>query len=883
MPVVVGEDGRKRRLVRKKRVVKQKKKRVVKKKRLVRIADEKQAGLGEGEGKGKGPQGPSRTSNSSTSSVGGAKKEGGGGGEEEKDGGGMASSLGGAKAESAELQARREAALAKHMVKLVAERNKAQTFEGTPSRWVMVHLVTADGKTSRRVQIHEQASGEFLLRGFADKLHLLEWEHFQLAKVLGGAPVFDAYLDAVQVRLGTAGGSEEGEEGRGRGRRWSVEGEGEDEEEGGGGGGGKEAAADAATPIPKLALQWIHNETPVLEQGVEEGDILVIMVKLYTADVAEMTCVRAISLYYLDVALRIFSHAWKVTLDQAVKLASFMVHIHQGSYTKGRDKKKTFLASSLGRFLPLEFIPSGKKARAVLRSRILHHYKAYQGMRKTLAMVNYCEFASLAAGYGATLFHVAVTASHLGGSGSLADESTGEEGMMGASGTLSASGKEEGSGEVQVMAVIPSGLALYDAAAWDAASAESVPDPVATYTFESDIETTTYHQGTLDVALSSGSVLSIQAFQSEEGEEEELVASVEPMAHAEEMLRGYLHFFLLGGRVATPGASKRRRTAFNIRISLPSGEHEESVGISQSTLGSKVFREYADRLGLRNRKAFGLCESTLDNDRWLDLSRPLVDQFVTKRTRLVFKIRYFFFTPQKVSSEEDEVATMALFDQVRQAILDGYYLVTEQEAVDFAALSCFANNGAFDRSIHSSSMLVSEGLRHYIPAWLRPKRKDKEWCHMIFSPYRKMGDIGAEVDAHKAYLLKALEISTFGITYFPVLSEDEDDLLLGVAKAGLVVFTRKHFKKLHVFSYRDLKVKVTPAAVMLEVMVKEGEVDPLLGRAPSHWEEHLFYVETPLESKSIEVMAATYYQVAFMRARARARAQRRQLSAHGGF
>ena len=135
----------------------------------------------------------------------------------------------------------------------------------------------------------------------------------------------------------------------------------------------------------------------------------------------------------------------------------------------------------------------------------------------------------------------------------------------------------------------------------------------------------------------------------------------------------------------------------------------------------------------------------------------------------------------------------------------------------------------------------------------------------------------------KAYLTNAIGISTFGITYFPVLSEDEDELLLGVASAGLVVFTRKHFKKLHVFSYRDVKVKVTPAAVMLEVLIKEGEVDPLLGRAPSHWEEHLFWVETPLEAKSIQVMAATYHQVAFLRAKARARVMRRERAAQGGF
>ncbi|KNC53776.1 uncharacterized protein AMSG_09494 [Thecamonas trahens ATCC 50062] len=776
------------------------------------------------------------------------------------------------------LDERQRMAMTRHLDEL--ERRKAREAmptQGAPRKWIMVHLVTPDGSVQRRVQLHELVSGEFLLKGFAEKLKLIEWEHFQLAKVIGGGNAFARYLDAVEARLVMPDAVDEASTSpTPRARKFAPD--------------ASSQGGDHATAIPQLKLQWIHDEVKVMEQGVKEGDVLVLMVKLYTADVAECTCVRAVQLYYVDIAIKIFSHVWKVTAEQAYKLASFMVHIRLGSYSKAREKDRSALANSLGHILPASFIPRSKKARKAVTRTIFRYYKEYAGMRRTLAMINFCEYATLAAGYGSIVFHVHQSSSAAAAVGSAApssadsgDELSDGDGAMGAL----VDARRRASAPVRSLAILPQGLAVYDAAAWDAASADTLPLPLEVHTFESDIDAFTYDAGTLDVVLSSGRILSFEA--AKVGADNDSLdghdfaeLSVEPMAHAREVLGGYQHFFFIG-KVSTPGASHRRRTAFSVAVSLPSGELRESIAVTQTTTGDKVFREYADRLQITHRAGFGLCESTLDNDRWLDMNRPLVDQFVTKRTKLVFKMRYFFITDASIAAEDDDHAVMAIFHQVRQLILDGYYLVTEEEAIEFAAFSCFVENGAYDRSAHAVSMIVADGLGTYIPTWLRPKRKDREWATMVFSRFRKMGDVGSDVEAQKAYIIRAMDLTTFGITYFKVLSDDDRDLLLGVAPAGIVVFTATHFKKLHVFSYRDLRIDVTPAAVTLTVLVKDGEVDPLLGAAPSHWEDHIMYTETPLEAKSIREMASTYHRIAYVRAQVRARERARALAVSGAF
>jgi hypothetical protein len=577
---------------------------------------------------------------------------------------------------------------------------------------------------------------------------------------------------------------------------------------------------------------WLDDDAYVLDQGVSKDTVPTLKVKYFRRNFLEITDPFAIFLFFMDVKARVMSGAWPVSEKQAVRLASYVVQSEFGDYDADIHKPGFMKGeSSLEHFLPAQHIPADKKGRVAMERRVFEDHAKRQGEEAAIAQINYLEYCCVLETYGATFF----TCSSISGAGAGVD----------------ASGACE-------LGVTPAGVRVYTAG--DASRTQKAFFP--------------YNEAVED-CLVEGTRVTAKGMGVEGGDLVMSVADERVARRLENLLEGYQLFDAVG----QPKASKRLT---DVKAEEGGEEEKQRVKVHTADRSYKVFlisprttvkelmEMFAEKIELKDRRYFGLAESTSATDRWLDPRFPVLDQFVTADSNLYFKLRYFFVDQESLSTIKDNVAKQLYYLQFKQYVLDGYYIITPEKAPAYAAKTCLIEYGIYDETVHRSGFLINFGLEKFIPSYMIDAKSDSKWEKEVFREYKKYGDMGSEEQVMMEYVAMCSQISTFGITYFEVQRDKADgsgveDVMLGVAHQGLVILEKQHFSVLSVFLYKRMRFTRTPTTLKLYVREKDkaagGEIV---------WNEYEFDTLSPLQGMSIVELAGVYQQIAYQKAKARA-------------
>ena len=142
---------------------------------------------------------------------------------------------------------------------------------------------------------------------------------------------------------------------------------------------------------------------------------------------------------------------------------------------------------------------------------------------------------------------------------------------------------------------------------------------------------------------------------------------------------------------------------------------------------------------------------------WLNTEKSLREQGIEETNVLTLR-RKLFFSDQSID-RNDPVQLNLLYIQSRDAIIDGTYPCTRDEAVHFAALQCQIQYGNYNKAKHKPGFLTLEEFlpREYV------KRKGIE--KSIYADYHMLHNL-SEINAKFRYIQLCRSLKTYGVTFF---------------------------------------------------------------------------------------------------------------------
>eukprot|EP01116_Phalansterium_solitarium_P023894 TRINITY_DN8583_c0_g1_i4.p1 TRINITY_DN8583_c0_g1~~TRINITY_DN8583_c0_g1_i4.p1 ORF type:complete len:716 (+),score=234.47 TRINITY_DN8583_c0_g1_i4:107-2254(+) len=202
-----------------------------------------------------------------------------------------------------------------------------------------------------------------------------------------------------------------------------------------------------------------------------------------------------------------------------------------------------------------------------------------------------------------------------------------------------------------------------------------------------------------------------------------------------------------------------------------------------------LIRIMAEKFSISNGEEYSLQAESSPGE-WLQSNTSLDEQNVPEGTILILKKRFFY--SDNLLDKEDPVSLHLLYVQSRDAVLNGEYSVTKNEAIELASLLCQVLHGNYDpnRKIDIKSVLPLAF------------RKEKAWEKEIANLWKKASGL-TETSAKYKYVQTVRFLKTYGISSFEIKMANPDKkskpikAILGVTRESIMImdFETKAVKK----------------------------------------------------------------------------------------
>jgi talin len=174
-----------------------------------------------------------------------------------------------------------------------------------------------------------------------------------------------------------------------------------------------------------------------------------------------------------------------------------------------------------------------------------------------------------------------------------------------------------------------------------------------------------------------------------------------------------------------------------------------------------------------------------DNDGWLNPAQALAEQGIPEDAVLTWRKKYWVDDDRVDPSNPFQMYLMYI--QAHEGIVKGDHLVSNEEAVMFAALQCQIVFGNFDAEKHTKAFFKDKKTRDMVAPI---KRKERHLYDEVVKEWKKLVNT-SEVNAKFRYVQLSRSLKTYGITYYPgkwkpVGKKRLENVLLGVTKETIL-------------------------------------------------------------------------------------------------
>jgi len=179
---------------------------------------------------------------------------------------------------------------------------------------------------------------------------------------------------------------------------------------------------------------------------------------------------------------------------------------------------------------------------------------------------------------------------------------------------------------------------------------------------------------------------------------------------------------------------------------------------------------------------------TEDGVNWVDHSKTLREQGVDEAEILLLRRKYFY-SDANVDAR-DPVQLNLLYEQAKEAILEGTHPVPLETAIQFAALQVQIQFGDHKEDKHKPGMLAD--LKEFLPlGFMKVRNVEKK----IFGEHKSLMGT-SEIDSKYKYVKLARGLPTFGVHFFLVKEKQKGrnklvPRLLGVTKDSVLRLDEK--------------------------------------------------------------------------------------------
>jgi len=179
---------------------------------------------------------------------------------------------------------------------------------------------------------------------------------------------------------------------------------------------------------------------------------------------------------------------------------------------------------------------------------------------------------------------------------------------------------------------------------------------------------------------------------------------------------------------------------------------------------------------------------TEDGVNWVDHGKTLREQGIDE-TEILLLRRKYFYSDANVDAR-DPVQLNLLYEQAKEAILDGTHPVPLETAVQFGAIQVQIQFGDHKEDKHKPGMLAD--LKEFLPlSFMKVRNVEKK----IFSEHRSLMGT-SEIDSKYKYVKLARGLPTFGVHFFLVKEKQKGrnklvPRLLGVTKDSVLRLDEK--------------------------------------------------------------------------------------------
>jgi len=179
---------------------------------------------------------------------------------------------------------------------------------------------------------------------------------------------------------------------------------------------------------------------------------------------------------------------------------------------------------------------------------------------------------------------------------------------------------------------------------------------------------------------------------------------------------------------------------------------------------------------------------TEDGVNWVDHGKTLREQGIDE-TEILLLRRKYFYSDANVDAR-DPVQLNLLYEQAKEAILDGTHPVPLETAVQFAAIQVQIQFGDHKEDKHKPGMLAD--LKEFLPlSFMKVRNVEKK----IFSEHRSLMGT-SEIDSKYKYVKLARGLPTFGVHFFLAKEKQKGrnklvPRLLGVTKDSVLRLDEK--------------------------------------------------------------------------------------------
>jgi uncharacterized protein YqgV (UPF0045/DUF77 family)/molybdopterin converting factor small subunit len=237
-----------------------------------------------------------------------------------------------------------------------------------------------------------------------------------------------------------------------------------------------------------------------------------------------------------------------------------------------------------------------------------------------------------------------------------------------------------------------------------------------------------------------------------------------------------------------------------LRIRLPDQalkkiiiDETEPVSMLMSTICKKIHLNNPDEFALQR-----------DNGKWLKKNVSLADQSIFDAEEVLLLKKRFFFTDAHVDTH-DPIQLHLLYAQCVEAVISGEMRVTEEEAIQLAALQVQMIHGTFDYQQHGKGYI---NPAKFLPTSMISKKEKKmeKYEKSITNAHKMLVDL-SPLTAEYRYVQLCRANKYYGNSLYEVKipHKKHADFLLGVNKNGIAISELPKLVDFKSFEYSHLR------------------------------------------------------------------------------